>query len=66
MIGDYHADAPSVGALAGTADVGKLLLTHMTPTPHTPDEEQAYIDEMRRGGYADEIVIGHDLTTVDF
>jgi hypothetical protein len=59
VIGDYHADAPSVGALAGTADVGKLLLTHMTPTPHTPDE-------MRRGGYADEIVIGHDLTTVDF
>ena len=45
-------------------EVPKLMLTHLIPAPQTPEDEQAFIDEVREGGYEGEIMVCKDLDTV--
>ena len=63
-IAGYHADTPDVGASAVRAGVGTLVLTHLVPAPRTADEEQLFVDAIRRGGFDGRVVVGADLTNV--
>ncbi|MHC3472640.1 MBL fold metallo-hydrolase [Streptomyces sp. 7R007] len=61
----YHADTVALGALAHRIGLPHLVLTHLIPAPTTPQEEQSFIDDVRRGGYAGRVTVGRDLTTID-
>lgn len=61
-IAAYHADAVDLGASAERAGVRHLVLTHFIPIP--VDGHDAFVDEVRRGGYTGDLVAGDDLTTV--
>ena len=61
-IAAYHADAVDLGAMAERAGVGHLVLTHYIPIP--VDGHDAFVDEVRAGGYTGHLVAGDDLTTV--
>lgn len=61
-IAAYHADAVDLGGLAQRAGVGRLVLTHLIPPP--VDGYEPFVEEVRRGGFAGELVAGPDLTTV--
>ena len=40
------------------------MLTHLLPPPASDADEQAFIDDVRSGGYGGEVVVARDLTTV--
>lgn len=61
----WNASARSVGALAATASVGHLVLTHLLPAPADADDEQAFVAEARQGGYDGPLSIAHDLAVLD-
>jgi len=61
-IAGYHADAVDLGASAERAGVGHLVLTHYIPIP--VNGHQAFVDEVRSGGYSGRLIAGDDLTTV--
>jgi ribonuclease Z len=63
-IAAYHADSVELGALAARANVPTLALTHLIPAPRSPADRDAFVAEVRRGGYRGEIVVGRDLTTI--
>ncbi len=60
-IAAYHADAVDLGAMAERAGVRRLVLTHYIPIP--VDGHDAFVDEVRSGGYTGELLAGDDLTT---
>jgi ribonuclease Z len=60
----YHADTVALGALAADAGVEQLVLTHLIPAPTTAEEEAAFVDDVRAGGYDGPLTVGHDLFTV--
>ena len=55
----------SVGELAQDATVGRLVLTHLLPSPRDADEEGAFVAEARTGGYRGPITVAHDLDVLD-
>ncbi len=63
-IAAYHADTERLGALAARIDVPRILLTHLIPPPAGPADEQAFVADVRRGGYGGEVVVARDLTSV--
>ncbi|MEM7272632.1 MAG: MBL fold metallo-hydrolase [Actinomycetota bacterium] len=60
---DYHADTHEIGAQAAELGVPTLILTHLIPAPVDAAEKQAYVDEVRAGGYRGELVVADDLFT---
>ena len=65
FITEYHADTRLIGAQMQQLGIPRLLLTHMVPSPSTEEERQAYVDEVREGGYEGDISVCDDLTTVE-
>ncbi|MFH5822316.1 MBL fold metallo-hydrolase [Georgenia sp. AZ-5] len=63
-IGEYHAEAVALGALAAEARVARLVLTHLEPAPTTPEDEAAFEKDVREGGFTGEVVVGQDLSRV--
>jgi ribonuclease Z len=63
FIAHYHADTRLIGRQAAALDVPTLLLTHLIPAPVTDDDKQAFVDEVREGGYRGEVVVCDDLTS---
>ncbi len=61
---DYHADTVLIGAQAEALGVPTLVLTHLIPAPASDAEEQAFVDDVRSGGYTGEVVVARDLTSV--
>ena len=61
---DYHADTVEIGRQARDLAVPTLVLTHLIPPPASDADEQAFIDDVRSGGYGGEVVVARDLTTV--
>ena len=61
---DYHSDTRLIGKQMAALDIPRLMLTHLIPAAHTPEDEQAFIDEVREGGYEGEIMVCSDLDTV--
>ena len=62
---EWNASARSVGELAQDATVGRLVLTHLLPSPRDADEEGAFVAEARTGGYRGPITVAHDLDVLD-
>jgi ribonuclease Z len=65
QIFDYHADTVALGALAEAAGLGHLVLTHLIPPPADAASEQAFVDDVREGGYTGLLTVGRDLLTVE-
>jgi ribonuclease Z len=57
---DWNAGARSVGELAATTKPRTLVLTHLIPSPDGEDDERAYIDEVRTGGYDGPTLVAYD------
>lgn len=57
----YHADTRLIGEQMAELAVPTLMLTHMIPAPFTDADRQAYVDEVREGGYEGEIIVCDDL-----
>jgi len=64
FIMDYHADTRLLGAQAAELGVETLVLTHLIPEPTTPELAEQYVDTIRAGGFAGELVIANDLDTI--
>lgn len=62
---DYHADTVEIGAQAAALGTPTLMLTHLIPQPASEADRQAFIDDVRRGGYQGEVIVCDDLTTVE-
>lgn len=65
-IAAYHSEARDVGALAARAGVRRLALTHLIPPIRTADDELAFVDDVRAGGFRGELVVGRDLSSITF
>ena len=63
---EYHADTVALGALARSAGVEHLALTHLIPPPHDERSAAAFEQDVRDGGYAGRVTVGEDLTTITF
>lgn len=63
FVTDYHADTTLIGAQAQELGTPTLILTHLIPGPDTPEEKQAFADEVRSGGYTGELIVADDLFT---
>jgi ribonuclease Z len=61
----YHADTVALGAMAQRSGVPHLVLTHLIPPPSTADDEQAFADDVRAGGFTGRLTVGRDLLTID-
>ena len=60
----WNASALSVGELAATTQPRVLVLTHLIPAPTSPDDEAAYLAEVRAGGFAGRTVVARDLMRI--
>ena len=62
----YHADTVELGAMAARVGVPHVALTHLIPPPDSAEEADAFMDDLRRGGYRGNVTVGEDLTTFRF
>jgi len=60
----YHADTVPLGAMAESAGVRHLVLTHLIPQPNDAAQEEAFAQDVRSGGYTGKITVGRDLMTI--
>ncbi len=60
----YHADTRLIGKQMAELEVPMLMLTHLIPAPKSEADRQAYVDEVREGGYQGEIMVCDDLDSV--
>ncbi|MGH9119896.1 MAG: MBL fold metallo-hydrolase [Acidimicrobiales bacterium] len=61
---EWNAGARAVGALAAEARPGTLVLTHLIPAPRSPEDERAFLDEVRAGGFDGSTVVARDLLRI--
>ena len=61
----WNASARAVGELAARTRPNTLVLTHLIPAPRSPDDEHAYIEEVRTGGFEGRVLVARDLLHVD-
>jgi ribonuclease Z len=61
---DYHADTRLIGRQAAELGVPILVLTHLIPAPATDAARQAFVDDVRAGGFQGELIVADDLTSV--
>lgn len=61
---DYHADSVELGERAQHWGVRHLLLTHLIPSPRTPEEVAKFASDVRAGGYTGAVTVGEDLTSI--
>lgn len=62
---EYHADTRLIGKQMADLEIPTLMLTHLIPAPSTAADEQAFVDEVREGGYEGVILVCSDLDTVE-
>lgn len=61
----YHSDTVEVGRLAQEYGIPRLVLTHLIPAPQNDKDEARFADDVRRGGFTGELIVGRDLMTFD-
>lgn len=61
----YHADTVPLGALCQRAGVPHVVLTHLIPSPRNAEEEAAFEQDLRDGGYEGRVTVGQDLMTIE-
>ncbi|MGI9598988.1 MAG: MBL fold metallo-hydrolase [Acidimicrobiales bacterium] len=60
----YHADTRLIGRQMAELEIPVVMLTHLIPAPSTAADRQAFVDEVRQGGYQGELLVCDDLDTV--
>lgn len=63
FVTDYHADTRLIGEQAAALGVPTLILTHLIPAPSTDADTQAFVDDIRSGGFEGELIVADDLHT---
>lgn len=58
---DYHADTVELGAMAERAGVSTLILTHLIPAPRGESDSNAFVQDVRQGGFSGDVIVGYDL-----
>jgi ribonuclease Z len=61
---DYHSDVQGAASTAARAGARTLVLNHMVPAP-LPGTEGEWRDLATAAGYDGEVLVAHDLLTVD-
>ena len=61
----WNASAHSVGELARSVGLPRLVLSHLLPAPQSADDEAAFLAEARAGGYEGDIVLARDLMVLE-
>ena len=61
----WNASAHSVGELARSVGLPRLVLSHLLPAPQSADDEAAFLAEARSGGYEGDIVLARDLMVLE-
>jgi ribonuclease Z len=61
---DYHSDVVGAAKTATAARVGTLVLNHMVPAP-VPGTEAEWIALAVDAGFDGDVVVAHDLLTID-
>ncbi len=61
---DYHADTRLLGHMAAESNVGTLVLTHLLPVPETDADKEAFVEDVRAGGFAGRLVVADDLDSL--
>lgn len=61
---DYHADTRLIGRQAAELGVPTLVLTHLIPAPGTDAARQAFVDDVRAGGYDGTVIVADDLDRI--
>jgi len=61
---EWNAGASAVGELAALARPRMLVLTHLIPAPTSAEDQRAYIDEVRAGGFDGDTVVARDLLRI--
>ncbi|HSF87406.1 MAG TPA: MBL fold metallo-hydrolase [Acidimicrobiia bacterium] len=64
FIMDYHADSRLLGRQAHELGVETLILVHLVPEPTSAEVRKAYVDNVRAGGFAGDLLIADDLDVV--
>jgi ribonuclease Z len=62
---EWNASAGAVGELAARTQPATLVLTHLIPAPASNDDEQAFLDEVREGGFTGTTLIARDLLRLE-
>jgi len=62
-IREYHADTLEIGRQAAELGVPTLILTHLIPAPMSEADKQAFVDDVRSGGYEGTVIVADDLHT---
>lgn len=65
-INHYHSDTRAIGRLAAELELPVVMLTHLIPAPADDAGRQAFIDEVREGGYEGRLLVCDDLDAVEF
>ena len=60
----YHADTVALGRMTERAGVPHVVLTHLIPPPDAPGDAEAFIQDLRDGGYTGAVTVGEDLLRV--
>ena len=61
---DYHSDSVVLGEFAERYGIKHLLLTHLIPSPGTPEQAAKFESDARKGGYTGTVTTGFDLFSV--
>jgi ribonuclease BN (tRNA processing enzyme) len=61
---EWNSSARSVDELAAATLTRRLILSHLIPPSTTADDEDAFLDEVRSGGYLGPIDVARDLLRV--
>lgn len=61
---DYHSDSVLLGEFAQRHQIKHLLLTHLIPSPRSPEDSLKFEADARTGGFTGKVTVGNDLTTV--
>jgi ribonuclease Z len=64
FVADIHADSIDLGGLAARAKIGQLVLTHLVPPPLDDQDAEAFVTDVRAGGYDGAVHVGVDLLRV--
>jgi ribonuclease Z len=63
-LASYHADTVELGRMAQSINIPTVILTHYIPSPRDDAAKQAFVDDLRRGGYQGQIIAADDLSSV--
>lgn len=61
---DYHSDSVLLGEFAERYGISHLVLTHLIPSPRTPQDVAKFESDVRKGGYTGKVTVGQDLTSI--